>query len=134
MSLLAQAQLFKMSVRRYNILNYNIYDKCCPFQCSVSDFISVYGWTPMMWYAIIRRLNMTVPSMSRPGGVTVYIVRSEDDLSGGAAELSGLLALLRVKTWNIPKISMMANEIQVVGRNCHQMKELPKIMLAGLLF
>ena len=55
---------------------------------------------------------MTVPSMPHPGGVTVYIVCSEDDLSGGVAELSSLVAFPGVRTCEIPKISKKAIEVQ----------------------
>ena len=58
--------------------------------------------------------NMTVPSMPHPGRVTVYIVCSEDDLSGGVAQLSCLVALPGVRTCDIPKISKKAREVQGV--------------------
>ena len=66
---------------------------------------------------------MTVPSMPHPGRVTMYIVCSEDDLSGGVAQLSYLVALPGVRTCDIPKISKKAREEQGVERSYQQMKE-----------
>ena len=56
----------------------------------------------------------TVPGMPHQGGVTVYIVCSEDDLSGGVAELSCLVALPGARTCDIPKISEKARAVQGV--------------------
>ena len=53
--------------------------------------------------------------MPHPGGVTLYIVCSEDNLSEGVAQLSGLVALPGVRTCDIPKISKKAREVQGVG-------------------
>ena len=66
--------------------------------------------------------------------VTVYIVCSEDDLSGGVAELSCLVALPGVRTCDIPKISKKAREVQGVGRSYQQIKEQLTRMLASLSF
>ena len=66
---------------------------------------------------------MTVPFMHHPAGVTVHIVCSEDDLSGGVAELSCLVAFPGVRTCDIPKFSKEARKMQGVGRSYQQMKE-----------
>ena len=60
------------------------------------------------------RIIRTVPAMPHPGRFTVYIVCSEDDLSGGVEELSCLVALPGVRTCDIPKISKKARAVQVV--------------------
>ena len=73
-----------------------------------------------MGYAVIRRLNMTVPSMTHPGRVTVYIV--------GVAQLSCLVALPGVRTYDIPKISKEARKVNRFGRSYQQ------ILSACLLF
>ena len=61
--------------------------------------------------------------MPHPAGVTVHIVCREDDLLGGVAELSFLVAFPGIRTCDIPKISKKASEVQVVGRSYQQMKE-----------
>ena len=69
-----------------------------------------------MCFAVIRRIYRTVPAMPHPdpGGVTVYIVCSEDDLSGGVAELSCLVALPGVRTCDISKNSKKVKAVQGV--------------------
>ena len=62
---------------------------------------------------------MTVPSMPHPGGVTLYIVCSEDDPLGGVVELSYLVAFPGVRTCDIPKFSKEAK------KNARGWKELP---------
>ena len=57
------------------------------------------------------------------GGVTVYIVCSEDDLSGGVEELSCLVAWPGVKTFDILKIYKKARAVQWVLRSYKHMKE-----------